>query len=303
MFIPCYGGSPYNTAIAAGRILGKDAEGPRAAFLSRLSTDFFGEELLRNLEANDVSTALVKRGKGETTTLAFVKLEEGKEPSYIFYTEGAADRSLCASDLSEPIPANINCLLFGSISMTLEPAASAIEGLVMREHARIDGPVISHDPNVRPIMITQREAWLSRFENWVRASDIIKISAADFEFIYPGLALQGCVEKLLSFGPRLVTVTLGKDGAAAFLQSENGVIKANAQAIDLPVVDTIGAGDSFHGALLSKLELEGKLSRKALPRLSQTELQEALIFANTAASIVCSRKGANPPTLVEIKAV
>ncbi|MDR2767720.1 MAG: carbohydrate kinase [Treponema sp.] len=303
LYAPCYGGSPYNTAIAAGRVLGRDADSrPRTAFFSRLSTDFFGEELIRNLEANYVSTALVRRTKDETTTLAFVKLEAEKEPSYLFYTTGAADRALCETDLPEKLPAEVNCLLFGSISMTLEPAATAIESLIMREHAREGGPVISHDPNVRPLMILNREAWLRRFENWARASDIVKISAADFDFIYPRLGLEACVEKLLSLGPRLVAVTLGKDGALALLKSGGGIIRVRAAAVDLPVADTIGAGDTFHGAFLAKLELEGRLSREALPRLDEAELKEALIFANRAAAIVCSRKGANPPALSEIKA-
>ncbi|MDR2182079.1 MAG: carbohydrate kinase [Treponema sp.] len=303
-YVPCYGGSPYNTAIAAGRILGKTADSrPRTAFFSRLSTDFFGEELVRNLEANHVSTALVRRAEGETTTLAFVKLEAGKEPEYLFYTTGAADRALRETDLPEELPAEVNCLLFGSISMTLEPAATAIESLVTREHARAGGPVISHDPNVRPMMIANREAWLRRFENWVRASDIVKISAADFDFIYPGLGLQACAEKLLSLGPRLAAVTLGKDGALALLKSGGGVIRVRSAVVDLPVADTIGAGDTFHGAFLAKLELEGRLSREALPRLGEAELQEALIFANKAASIVCSRKGAHPPDLSEIEAL
>ena len=83
IFIPCPGGCPYNTAIAIGRIFGKENGKTRAAFLSRLSRDFFGEILITRLEQNNVSIELTARSD-ETTTLAFVKVAEGKEPAYFF---------------------------------------------------------------------------------------------------------------------------------------------------------------------------------------------------------------------------
>ncbi|MDR2211396.1 MAG: carbohydrate kinase [Spirochaetaceae bacterium] len=302
LFAPCFGGSPYNTAIAAGRLLGREKTGPRTAFLARLSRDFFGQALVDHLEQNHVSTDLVVRS-GETTTLAFVKLDQGKEPAYIFYTLGAADRSLAMADLPPALPPGANCLAFGSISMTMESSASTIEQLVLRERGRENGPVISHDPNVRPILIEDRDAYVRRFEGWVRASQILKISAADFDFIYPGLGLEPAVEKLLSMGPCLVAVTLGSQGAMGVLKQEGGgFIKIFSPAPELPVIDTIGAGDTFHGALLAWLEINGRMSPGAIPRLKDRELREALDFSNKAAAIVCSRKGANPPALAELKA-
>jgi fructokinase len=287
--------------------LGKRDGKNRTAFLARLSGDFFGRELVENLERNGVSTELVTRSN-QTTTLAFVKLENGKEPSYIFYTEGAADRSLEPGDLPPELPPETTCLQYGSISMTMESAASTIEGLILRESAREGGPVISCDPNVRPMMIKDKDAYRARFETWVRSSDIIKISSADFDFIYPGAGLEESVEKILALGgasggtrgPWLVTVTLGADGAMAICG--NG-LRITAPVVDLPVIDTIGAGDTFHGALLAWLEQNGRMSREALSALTEHELREALVFANKAASIVCSRKGANPPTLAELDAL
>jgi fructokinase len=69
------------------------------------------------------------------------------------------------------------------------------------------------------------------------------------------------------------------------------------------VADTIGAGDTFHGAFLAWLERKGKMSRPALAALTEAELYNALFFANKAASIVCSRQGAEPPTLREVEAL
>jgi fructokinase len=302
VYVPCMGGSPYNTAIAAGRLLGTGGK-KSVAFLSRLSRDFFGQALAEHLEKNNVSTNLVIRSN-QNTTLAFVKLEKGREPQYIFYTEGAADRSLVPADIPPALPPEADCLVFGSISLTMESSASTIENFIKRESLRSEGPLISHDPNVRPLMIKDREAYVQRFEGWVRSSTMVKISSADFEFIYPGLDLEGAMKKLLDLGPRLVAVTLGKDGALALLKRPNSEpLRAGAPITDLPVVDTIGAGDTFHGAFLAKLEIEGKMSRSALASLSAGELREVLLFANKAASIVCSRKGANPPTLAEVEAL
>ncbi|GHV80771.1 ribokinase [Spirochaetia bacterium] len=300
-FLPCPGGGPYNTAIAIGRL------GVPVRFLSRLSTDFFGEILVDRLIKNNVGVDLIPR-TDQNSTLAFVKLEEGKEPQYIFYTEGAADRSFSVEDLPKKLPPEIRCIFFGSISLTVEPSASTIESLIVREGGKnsnaADGPVISLDPNVRPFMIRDKNAYVRRFEGWVAASTIAKISEADFDFIYPGLGLEQSLEKVLGMGPRLALTTLGPRGALALLRKDDGsLLRVSAPVVDLPVVDTIGAGDTFHGAFLSWLELRGKMSRTALPALTEAELYDALFFANRAASLVCSRQGAEPPTLAEVEAL
>ena len=299
-FLPLPGGSPYNTAIAIGRL------GVPVKFLGRFSTDFFGEILVKRLRDNRVGDELVIRSF-QNTSLAFVKLEKNKDPQYVFYTEGTADRSLKTEDLPPKLPADTRCILFGSISMTMEPIASAIEALILREGTRksadqMDGaPILSFDPNIRPFMIKDRAAYIERFEKWIAASTIAKISAGDFEFIYPKLEAEKALQKILAMGPRLAICTLGTKGALALLRRNDGsVTRVNIPAVSLPVVDTIGAGDAFHGAFLSWLEMKGKMSRSALVNLNETELAESLFFANKAASIVCSRRGAEPPTKREI---
>jgi fructokinase len=190
--------------------------------------------------------------------------------------------------------------------MTMEPVATAIETLILHEKARSSGgnsaPVISFDPNIRPFMIKDKKAYVARFEKWIAASTIAKISAADFEFIYPDLGLEKSLQKILAMGPRMVITTLGPKGAMAILRRNDGsVIQVSAPVVDLPVADTIGAGDTFHGAFLAWLEIKGKMSRHDLANLSEAELYDALFFANKAASIVCSRHGASPPTLREVE--
>jgi fructokinase len=239
--------------------------------------------------------------------LAFVKLQKGKEPQYVFYTNGTADISFTTEDLPTKLPAETKCILFGSIAMTMEPVASAIEALILREGARksadqMDGaPVITFDPNIRPFMIRDRSAYTARFEKWIASSTITKISFKDFAFLYPKLEPEKALQKVIAMGPRLAICTLGPKGALALLRRNNGTVtRVNAPVVDLPVADTIGAGDIFHAAFLSWLEINDKMSRSALAGLSEAELYDALFFANKAASIACSRRGAEPPSRKEV---
>jgi fructokinase len=303
-FLPLPGGSPFNTAVAAGRL------GVGVQFMGRLSRDFFGEMLLARLRKNNIGFDFLVRSD-QKSTLAFVKLEEGREPQYSFYTEDTADRSFSMEDLKTVlpegrVPGEIHGIIFGSIAMTMEPAASTIESFILREGARKSpgAPVISFDPNIRPFMIRDRAAYVTRFERWLGASTIAKISDADFDFIYPGLGREKSMARILAAGVRLAVTTLGPQGALALLRRDDGsLVEARAPVVDLPVADTIGAGDTFHGAFLSWFEMRGKLSRQALEELSAAELEEALFFANKAASIVCSRRGAEPPLLAEMEAL
>ena len=175
-FLPLPGGSPFNTAVAIGKL------GVPVKFLGRISTDFFGEMLLKRFKDNRVGNDLITRSE-QNSTLAFVKLAKGKEPQYVFYADATADRLFSVQDLPEKLPPDTNCIVFGSISMTMEPIASAIEALILREATRkstdqMDGaPVISFDPNIRTFMIKDRSAYIGRLEKWVAASTIVKFSS------------------------------------------------------------------------------------------------------------------------------
>jgi len=303
VFSPLPGGSPYNTAIAIGRL------GVPVKFLGRLSTDFFGEILYKKLLKCHVGDELIHRS-GQNSTLAFVEQDKVKGPQYIFYAEDTADSSLQPSDLPVRLPADTKCIVFGSISMTLEPISTAIESFILREGIRkstdqVDGaPVISFDPNIRPFLIKDKSAYIGKFEKWAAASNIVKMSAEDFAFIYPKLDTEKALQKLIAMGPRLAICTLGPKGALALLRRNDGsVTKVNAPVVDLPVKDTIGAGDTFHGAFLAWLEIKEKMTRSALVNLSESELYSALFFANKAASIVCTRAGAEPPSRKEVEAL
>ena len=128
-YAPCPGGSPYNLAIASARL------GASTGFLGKISRDFFGDILFNRLEKEGVNTGYTRRSD-RLSTLAFVKIEQGEEPRYAFYTENTADRNLSSVDIPESLPDSVECLEFGSISLILEPQAETIKSLIRRENGK-----------------------------------------------------------------------------------------------------------------------------------------------------------------------
>jgi fructokinase len=282
-YLPRPGGSPYNVAIGLGRL-----EVP-VAFLGRLSTDAFGRLLRGHLEASRVSLAYVVDA-AEATTLAFVHLE-GAEPEYSFYTEGTADRMLLPAHLPA-IPAGA-ALHFGSLSLLLEPGASTLEGLMRRESRR---RLLSLDPNVRPSLIADREAYVRRLEGWVGLVDLVKVSRADLAWLYPGEPAEAVAARWLGLGPAAVLVTLGRDGSLAVATSG----RASAVSPRVEVVDTVGAGDAFTAATLASLHELDALDRSGLEALGAAPLKDLLAQANGIAARTCTRPGADPPWKKEL---
>jgi len=292
-FLPVPGGCAYNTSIAIGRL------GIPVSFFGRISRNFFGDMQASRLRENNVDDSLLLRCE-QNPVLAFIKTEECKEPQYAFYDEGTADRSLSPEELPAQLPENTHCIVFGSISVVMEPIGSTIESFILREK---QNAVISFDPNIRPFFIKDRDAYLRRFERLSSASGIVKISLEDYGYIDSGAQPEQALKNLINMGTRLAIITLGPKGAQAMLKRNDGSVTViSAPGVNVPVLaDTVGAGDTFHGAFLSWLEQRGKLSHTAIAGLSGNDLFDALVFANKAAAFVCGRRGAQPPYLNEIE--
>ncbi|GAB2174704.1 carbohydrate kinase family protein [Dongia sp. agr-C8] len=287
---PFPGGSPFNVAIGLGRL------GAPSGFLSRISTDFFGDLLLRTLRDNGVDTRYVKRA-ADPSMLAFVSHRPEGEPQYAFFANGAADRCITEHDLPAALGDEVACLHLGlgAISTLAEPAATTFETLLKRESKR---RVLAIDPNVRPNLIKDRDAARARLESWVSLCDIVKVSRADFDWLYPDRSIEDSAAAWRDLGPKLVVMTLGADGAMALLDGTKVAVPGR----KIGVVDTVGAGDSFHSALLAGLNERGLLTRDGLNKLDVGVLKILLDQAVAAAAITCSRAGANPPTKRELEA-
>jgi len=292
-FLPISGGCAYNTSIAIGRL------GVPVSFLGRISKNFFGDIQARRLLENNVNDSLLIRCE-QNPVLSFIRVEAGKEPQYAFYEEGTSDRALSLEELPEQLPQNTNCVVFGSISVVMEPIGSTIETFIL---GKARGIVTAFDPNIRPFIIKDRNAYLRRFKKLSGVSDIVKISLEDYEYIDANSQPQEALENLINMGTHLAIITLGPKGAQAMLRRNNGTItNVFAPGVNVPsVVDTVGAGDTFHGAFLAWLEQRGKLSHSAITDLSENDLLNALVFANKASAFVCGRHGCEPPYFYEIE--
>ena len=289
---PVPGGSIFNIAVGLGRL------GAPVGYFGKLSTDFFGERLLRTLSENGVDTSLTLRVPGPTS-LAFVDLfaSGSREPRYTFYAEAAVDRSLAVGELPTRLPASVQALHFGSISLVLEPGASSLEALLRREAGQ---RLISLDPNVRPGLIQDRDRYRTRFEGWTQVVDILRLSRADFDWLYPDRSVEAVFQDWFDRGVSLVILTHGAQGALG-MTAEGTMVTCPAAAVD--VVDTVGAGDSFLAACLFLLAREGALtSKEVLRRMPAGTLERCLVFASRAAGLTCSRPGSDPPFLRELEA-
>ncbi len=281
------GGSPFNTSIAIAR------QGIPCSFLGRMSRDLFGKQLTDYLENNGVLTNLLVQSD-DATTLSFVQKQSDGQARYAFFANGTADRFWKKEDLENfVIPEDSKMLHFGSISISQEPCGGVLHDFLKEKCSSL---FLSFDPNIRPSLVEDRQTFMSRFESLCGLSSLVKLSDEDLQWLYPELSIEEGLEKILSFGVGLCALTEGKQGAR--LQTESRQIRS--PLYDLPVADTVGAGDTFHGALLAWLYERRIFDREGLRSLEEAELLELGAFANKAAGINCNRNGANPPSREEM---
>jgi len=282
-FFPVPGGALFNTAIALGRL------GEPAGFVSGISTDMFGQQLMDALSSSNVDATHCVNSE-RPTTLAFVQLVDG-QAKYAFFDENTAGSGLRPEDIPD-LPTSVEALHFGGISLISEPGASAYESLLIN---MADKAVISLDPNIRTGFISDETGYLVRITRMISKSDIVKVSDEDLDW----LAEQDgqhrdpmdLARSWLSVGVALVLITLGADGAQ--LLREGGEVTA--PVTPAKVVDTIGAGDTFNAGFLAGLRRAGCLEKQALRKATENDLRSALDLANSVAAITVSRAGANPP--------
>ena len=287
-FVPLPGGSPVNVAVGLSRL------GVSTGFLGRLSNDLFGEVLLRHLRQNGVDLRYVKYGDGPST-LAFVAEKPDHEPAYAFYAHGAEDRRLDTESLPDRFPSTLRAIHFGSYSLAIEPIGTALTSLMEREHGH---RLLSLDPNVRPSIIGDRGLYRAKLLKWIGLCDVVKLSRADAELVWPGHDPIELVHPWFESGPRLVVVTGGRDPVVGI--TRHGAVEVAVPPVN--VVDTVGAGDAFTSGLLAWLRQTARLNQESLDLLSPDELSAGLVFAAKVAAVTCTRRGATPPTRDEIPA-
>ncbi|ACB96435.1 carbohydrate kinase family protein [Beijerinckia indica] len=285
------GGSPFNVAIALARL------GEQASFCGGLSSDHFGSLLTARLVREHVDLTYSVRSDC-LTTLSIVATDSAGHPTYAFHGEGKADRQVTEADLSAPLRDDIKAITFGSYTLAVTPVSDAYLALARREASR---RVISLDPNLRPTVTPDMAAWRRRFNDFLAIADIVKASEEDIAIAYGAEAdIADIAESWLKAGAALVLITRGPDGAIGFLKSGERV---TVPGRSITVVDTVGAGDTFHAALLADLGRQGMLHKSKLRDLNTEGLRRTMHYAVAASSITCTRQGADLPTHEEVLAV
>lgn len=284
------GGAPANAAVAASRL------GASAAFIGKVGKDSFGRGLRQMLQRNHVSDLGLYETADAPTTMAVVSIDGQGDRSFSFYRSGSADTLLTQEEALAAIRECPKFLHFGSVSLTAEPSRSATLAAVRR--AKDLGAVISYDPNYRADLWPDKATacdWMKRPLDMV---DILKVSEEELFLLSGSSCLEAGTKELTRRGVTLVLVTLGDKGAFYRMGDHTG----HADAVPTQVADTNGAGDTFLGAVLSRLACR---AHPPLESLTVSELETILCFANHAASITCSRSGAIPamPTLDELNTV
>lgn len=273
-------GGPLNTAVAAAR-LGMDSR-----FLGRFGVDGFGAQLRNHLKANGVDDSLSVQTSAGSTSLAVVTVDSNGAARYVFHLRGTANFGWMPAELPQLSAAD--CLHTGSLAALVEPGRSTLLDYLSQTPARL-----SYDMNVRPTVEPDRSRYLAAVEPFLellgRRGGLVRASDDDLRWLADG---QGEISDLARamverYHLELLVVTLGARGALAL-----GKQAADQRVPGFPtaVVDTVGAGDTFTAGFLQGW-------------LRQDSLTEAMLRGCAAASIVCTRVGADPPTAAEVEAL
>ena len=279
------GGAPANVAVAAARL------GAKTAFIGKVGADGFGSYLAGVLGENGVDISGLRRSNA-ATTMAIVSVDASGERDFRFVR--GADAELCCDEVSKELIRDTKFLHFGSVSLTAGAARETT--LFAAQQARDMGVLISYDPNYRQALWNSQEEAVIWMKKPLPLVDVIKLSEEELPLLTGTNDLIEGTGALQALGISLVLVTVGGDGAFYRLREKTGLVPG----VKTEIADTNGAGDTFLGAVLSRLCRRGD---KPLEGLTQQETEEILSFANRAAAKTCSRSGAIPamPTLAELQ--
>ncbi|MDR1286511.1 MAG: carbohydrate kinase [Treponema sp.] len=280
-FIPSPGGACANVAVGAARL------GVEAAFMGKAGDDAFGRYLKSVLENNGVDTRALVFDRKHRTTLNFHAGLETGEIEYLFYRNPGADELLEFPELDLELLKEVQIFHFDSLCLT----APVLRGTTMRVLELFAGSdtLVSFDVNYRDAMWTPGECAREVYKVWPYL-DIIKMNETEHELLFDtGKASRGIVP-VLSKNSLLGLLTLGKKGS--LLIRNGGILRQ--PAMDIEPVDPIGCGDAFIAAFLSYLMEHGLGGRSAFRNLKTTDLAGALTYADTAASLAATKRGAMP---------
>lgn len=271
------GGAPCNVLAMLAKL------GKRTAFIGKVGKDQFGHFLRQvGVEAGISMDGLVIDAHSHTT-LAFVKTAENGDRDFSFYRDPGADALLTPEEVPEDVIAQAKIFHFGSLSLTGEPVRSATQKAVAQAQAA--GCILSFDPNLRPPLWGSLDQAREQICWGLAQCDVAKISDDELLFLTGETDFDAGAAKLIAQFPnlQLVNVTAGAQGSISYYHG----LRVFQPGLSLGgVIETTGAGDTFCACVLNFLLEHG------LEHLTSDDLSQMLRFANAAAYLVTTRRGA-----------
>lgn len=283
------GGAPCNVLAMLSRL------GHQTAFIGKVGQDFFGQQLEKAIREVGIDARGLRKDPEVHTTLALVHTAPDGDRDFSFYRNPGADMMLREDELPEELLQNTRIFHFGTLSMTHEGVRKATKKALRL--AKEAGALISFDPNLREPLWDSLEAAREQVLYGLGQCDILKISDNEIQWLTQQEDFDAGVRWIRQRFPniRLLLLSMGKDGSRGY----SGDAMAEVKGFSVPAIETTGAGDTFFGGILHHVLAWG------LRDYTRQELEEMLTFANAAAALVTTRKGALRvmPSLAEIQAL
>ena len=270
------GGAPCNVLALLSKL------GHKTAFIGKVGQDGFGNQLEEALVETGISAEGLCRDKAVHTTLSVVHTFADGYRDFSFYRNPGADMRLTTEEVNMELIRQAKIFHFGTLSMTDEPVRSATYAAIAE--AEKNGVLRSFDPNLRPPRWRTLEETKEQVLYGMAHCDILKISDNEIQWLTGLEDFDAGIRWIRERFPgiRLILLSMGKEGSRAY----SGETMAEVKSFTVDALETTGAGDTFFGGILHHVLMWG------LRAYTQEELIEMLTFANAAAAIITTKKGA-----------
>ena len=275
MFEACPGGAPCNVLALLHKM------GKKTAFIGKVGKDQFGALLRDTITEAGIDASNLMVDENVNTTLAFVHTFPDGDREFSFYRNPGADMMLTADEVNPEVVKDTKVFHFGTLSMTHEGVREATKKAV--ETAKANGCLVSFDPNLRPPLWSSLDLAKEQMEYGFGKCDILKISDNEIQFVSGKEDYdEGIAYLQETYNIPLILLTMGKDGSRAYYKG----MRVERPGFSVKAIETTGAGDTFCGSSLNYLVDHD------FENLTEEQLGEMLTFANAAAALVTTKKGA-----------
>lgn len=275
MFEACPGGAPCNVLALLNKM------GKKTAFIGKVGKDQFGALLRDTITEAGIDASNLMVDENVNTTLAFVHTFPDGDREFSFYRNPGADMMLTADEVNPEVVKDTKVFHFGTLSMTHEGVREATKKAV--ETAKANGCLVSFDPNLRPPLWSSLDLAKEQMEYGFGKCDILKISDNEIQFVSGKEDYdEGIAYLQETYNIPLILLTMGKDGSRAYYKG----MRVERPGFSVKAIETTGAGDTFCGSSLNYLVDHD------FENLTEEQLGEMLTFANAAAALATTKKGA-----------